>query len=296
MIFSTSKQLILASVILGNVAFVANGADLRGNNNSNAVENQQRELQSGFEIQQALQLDQMECRDDRDGSVVCQFRTIPPSGLTNVKKVYDCFYSTPFATNYCLSAEIQRESAMNVPSSAGGFGNEQQQQQQINAEVNQVVVTTNLQEDQAAQEAAAQQQQEAAAQLQALQQQQSLDLEREQEAETQAQAQQFLNQQQQQVENSSSSSATNSGTIQVNVVNSNKNCPPSKPSAGSTCTNFLNDSVSWMRCSYRDNNYIQNGAASPVESCDCNGDVSTNYVGVFVCRPARGGAFGTNSF
>ena len=69
-----------------------------------------------------LNLDQMVCTEHipLDGSVVCTFRTIPPSDKSSGKIHHDCLRSTVMGHSYCISTEVYRANFNDVPNGASG--------------------------------------------------------------------------------------------------------------------------------------------------------------------------------
>lgn len=92
---STIKALVLASLA---VAGGANNSSIRGNLKQETEETQKRNLME-------VPLNKMVCEEDpMDGSVICTFRTMPPTTLNVGKFNYDCLYTS--GSNYCLSSEV----------------------------------------------------------------------------------------------------------------------------------------------------------------------------------------------
>lgn len=102
---STIKALLLATL-----AVVGGASTIRGNNNNKAQDSEDiatRDLQVD---NMGIGLNEMVCQQQLDGSVMCSFRTMPPTDLTTVKTLGDC------VSNFCITSDIKRVPFSQVPS------------------------------------------------------------------------------------------------------------------------------------------------------------------------------------
>lgn len=116
MILSTSipfRFFAIASLVVCGAS-----SSIRGKQEENseiAQDDQQRNL---VEIDMSIGLGKMECKEHpSDGSVVCTFRTMPPTDLSTGKLMHDCMFGSSMG-NFCLSTEVYRIPFNEVPPSS----------------------------------------------------------------------------------------------------------------------------------------------------------------------------------
>jgi hypothetical protein len=111
---SAIKIIFLATLAVASSANKESTSLLRGNGNNGEPEALGREL---LEMDMNMGLGRMVCQEriPVDGSVVCQFRVMPPSDLTTDEILHDCLYSSATGSNFCLSSDVNRVRATEVP-------------------------------------------------------------------------------------------------------------------------------------------------------------------------------------
>jgi len=57
-----------------------------------------------------IELDEMVCQPDisDDGSIICTFRTMPPTDMTSTNTHHDCLYHSKMGGNICIATEVSR--------------------------------------------------------------------------------------------------------------------------------------------------------------------------------------------
>lgn len=107
-----------AALLFGTLAVStgATGVNLRGNNGGGDGDEVARRERILMDMDMLLDFGEMVCKEriPFDGSVVCSFRTVPPTDMITSNVHHDCLRSND-GTNFCLTAEVYRTNFGDVP-------------------------------------------------------------------------------------------------------------------------------------------------------------------------------------